>query len=184
MAKIEFPKLLKNLLEDSPLQAPIRTYADRAGEILADNKLPFFPDYTDHGTDHINQVLAAEVDLVPKEVWGDSAKASVLCDADAVVIIGATLLHDFAMHLRPAGFLELVDEGSRFQPLPWFKDNQEGHRADRLWRELWLDFKKEARRFSDQSLGNIIGLESVRRGWKFEQLPEDPGQWERNHYLT
>jgi hypothetical protein len=47
MAKIEFPRPLKELLEDSNLQAPIRSLADRVGELLADNKLPFFPDYTE-----------------------------------------------------------------------------------------------------------------------------------------
>jgi hypothetical protein len=146
MAKIEFPKLLKNLLEDSPLLAPIRAYADRAGEILADNKLPFFPDYTDHGIDHINRVLESEAALVPKEVWSKSARDSdprLLCDADAVVIVGATLLHDIAMHLRPPGFLDLVGENTRFQPLPWFKDSQEGHAADRPWREHSAGIEKE-----------------------------------------
>ncbi|MGZ8181568.1 MAG: HD domain-containing protein [Methylobacter sp.] len=186
MTKIEFPTRLKNLIESSPLQAPIRAYADHVGVILADNKLPFFPDYTDHGTDHINQVLETEVDLVPEAVWDNSTKSSkpqLLCDADAVIIIGATLLHDIAMHLYPDGFLELVGDNSRFQPLTWFKDTQEGYSADRPWRELWLDFEREARRFSDRDLGNIIGLESVRQGWKFEKLSEDTGQWERNHCL-
>lgn len=187
MPNIEFPKPLKNLLEDSPLQASIRAYADRAGDILADNKLPFFPDYTDHGTDHINRVLASEVELVPDEVWRHSERDSrprLLGEADAAVLIGATLLHDIAMHLRPAGFLELVGEDSRFRPLPWFDKEQEGHTADRPWRELWLDFQREARRFSDRDLGNIIGLESVRAGWKFDALPGDPGQWETNHGLV
>jgi hypothetical protein len=95
MTKIKFTERLETLLKDSTLQAPIRAYADRVGEILADNKLPFFPDYTDHGTDHINQVLETEVDLVPETVWDKSTKSSkprLLCDADAVVIIGATLL--------------------------------------------------------------------------------------------
>lgn len=186
MTKIKFPERLENLLKDSPMFAPIRAYADRAGEILADNKLPFFPDYTDHGTDHINQVMESEVDLVPEAVWNGSTKDSrprLLCDVDATVIIGATLLHDIAMHLRPTGFLELVNKETRFQPLSWFMDNQEGHKADRPWYDLWLDFQREARRFSDRDLGNIIGLESVRQGWKFEKLSENPSQWERNHNL-
>ena len=185
MAKIEFPKPLKNLLEDSDLQAPIRAFADRVGEILADNKLPFFPDYTDHGIDHVNCVLKSEVELVPKQVWENSKQDShprLLCDADAVVIIGGTLLHDFAMHLRPDGFRELISEGSRFQPLPWFKESHEGHSADRPWRELWEDYVREARRFSDRQLTNIIGEESART-WKFHELPDDAGQWERNHCL-
>lgn len=185
MAKVEFPKPLKELLEESDLQAPIRALADRAGEILADNKLPFFPDYTDHGTEHINRVLKSEVDLVPKRIWEESKKESdprLLCDADAAVLIGATLLHDIAMHLRPEGFLELVGRDSRFSPLPWFKESHEGHSADRPWRELWEDYVREARRFSDRDLTNIIG-EASARVWKFHTLPDDTGQWERNHGL-
>ena len=61
MAKIEFPRLLKQLLEESGLQAPVRALADQIGNILSDNKLPFFPDYTDHGIDHVNRVLQFEV---------------------------------------------------------------------------------------------------------------------------
>lgn len=187
MARIEFPNSLKGLLEEGELQAPIRAFADRVGEILADNKLPFFPDYTDHGIEHIECVLRSEVELVPKDVWERSRQDSsprLLCDADAAVIIGATLLHDIAMHLRPPGFLELTAPESRFRPLPWFKEPQEGHPGDRSWHELWDDYVREARRMSDRKLGDIIGLESVRRGWKFHSLPEDPGQWDLNRRLV
>ncbi len=183
---ITFPQPLEVLLNGSDLQPEIRKYANLVGKILVDNKLPFFPDYTDHGIDHINQVLAAEIDLVPPEVWEKSTKDArprLLCDVDAVVIIGATLLHDLAMHLREDGFLELVGENSRFKPLPWFKDAQKTPKADRPWHELWLDYQSEAKRFSDKALGNIIGLESVRQGWKFDKLPEDKGLWDRNHHL-
>lgn len=185
MSQIEFPRPLKKLLEESDLQAPIRGLADRVGEILADNKLPFFPDYTDHGVTHINDVLKTEVELVPKMVWENSKKDSdprLLCDADAAVIIGATLLHDIAMHLRVDGFRELVSKGSRFQTLPWFRDPREGHSGDQPWHDLWDDFMREARRFSDRQLGDIVGEMSA-RSWKFDGLPEDAGRWELNHFL-
>ena len=133
MTRIEFPTPLKELPDRSDLKSPIDGLADRAGEILADNKLPFFPDYTDHGTDHINCVLQSEVELIPSEVWEGSRRESrlrLLCDADAAVIIGATLLHDIAMHLHPEGFLELIGKGSRFRPLPWFRDSHKSHAAD------------------------------------------------------
>jgi len=186
MANIVFPERLENLLKDSDLKAPIRDYANRVGIILTDNQMPFFPNYTDHGIDHINQVLESAVDLVPESVWDKStnySKPRVLCDKDAVVIIGATLLHDIAMLLSRTGFCELVREGSRFKPVPWFKENQEGHRVDRPWHDLWLDFKQEARHFSDRALGDIIGLESVQQG-KYRQLPEDTRQWDPNHHLV
>lgn len=185
MARIEFPKPLQDLLNESDLQPSIRALADRVGEILADNKLPFFPDYTDHGTDHINRVLKSEIQLVPKTVWKNSQKDSdpqLLCDSDAAVIIGGTLLHDIAMHLRPVGFLELVSQNSRFEPLPWFSEDQEDQPANRSWRVLWEDFQREARRFSERTLSNIIGALSAQT-WKFHELPPDVGQWEHNHHL-
>ncbi len=185
MVKIEFPRLLKQLLEESDLQAPLRALADQIGNILSDNKLPFFPDYTDHGIDHVNRVLQFEVELVPKAVWDESKNDSyprLLCDADAVVIIGATLLHDIAMHLREDGFMELVSSDSRFLPLPWFKDAHEGHAAERPWYELWDEYVREAKRFSERDLAKIIG-EKEARAWKFDQLPDEIGQWVGNHYL-
>ena len=127
---IAFPSELTNLLEGSGYASPLRALADRVGEILNDNKLPFFPDYTDHGIDHVNRVLRSEVSLVPSDVWNEN----VLCDADAAVIIGATLLHDIAMHLRVDGFLEVIAGDTRFVPLTWFCENQLGHRADRPWK--------------------------------------------------
>lgn len=147
MAKIEFPKQLEELLKDSELLAPIRLLADRVGTILADNRLAFFSDYTDHGIDHVNCVLKSEMELTPKEVWEER----LLCDADAAVIIGATLLHDIAMHLQPHGFLELVNNDSRFQPLSWFREDHEGYKADLPWYELWLDYVREP-------VGLVIGI--------------------------
>jgi molecular chaperone HtpG len=187
MDRIVIPPRLAALLKDSLLDAPIRLFADRVAVILADNKLPFFPDYTDHGVDHVNRVLHSQMELVPKEVWDRSAPESdprVLCDKDAAVIIGSTLLHDVGMHLRPAGFLDLVSDATRFKPLPWFCDPQEDHAADRPWPELWKDYELEARRFSDRALVDIIGHDGVREGWNFHTLPDSLGEWQLNHCLV
>jgi hypothetical protein len=177
MTKVDLPKQLEQLLEQSELKAPLLQLVNRVGEILNGSTHPFFPDYTDHGVDHINQVLKTEVGLVPQNAW------ALLHDADAAVIIGATLLHDIAMHLHPDGFRELIAQPARFQPLAWFKENQERHSADRPWYDLWQDYIREARKFSARILINIVGEQSVREGWKFQNLPEDSGQWETNHRL-
>lgn len=185
MANILIPTLLQDLLGQSPLLSPILVLVERVAEILNDNKLPFFPDFTDHGIEHINAVLQSEVELIPKDVRQghrvDSDRC-LLCDADAAVIIGATLLHDIAMHLWPAGFLELVAPESRFQPLRWFDTNREQHMADLPWSDLWEDYLREAKRFSDSQLTNIIGEKSA-RSWKFDGLPAITGEWQTNHYL-
>lgn len=77
-------------------------------------------------------------------------------------MIGATLLHDIGMHLRESGFRELDRQDSRFQPLAWFRDTHEGYLADRPWHKLWGEYVREARRFSDRQLTDIIGEESAR----------------------
>jgi hypothetical protein len=185
MVKIEFPRQLDKLLAGSELLAPVRAFADIAGTILTDNKLPFFPDYTDHGIVHVNRVLKTEVELVPNGVWEKSIEDSdprLLCDADAAIIIGATILHDIAMHIHPKGFLELISRGSRYKPLAWFNKNQENYTADIPWFELWENYTREARRFSERQLSNIIGEKSA-GAWKFDKLLEDPGMWELNHHL-
>jgi hypothetical protein len=76
MDRIEFPPQLEELLKGSSLYPPIRSLADRVGEILDRSTLPFFPDYTDHGVDHVNCVLNSEVELVPDEVWEQSQQGS------------------------------------------------------------------------------------------------------------
>lgn len=185
MASLKIPDKLKGLLQGSDLEGPIQTFGTTASKILASNQLEFFPYYTDHGIEHVARVLQSQVELIPNEVWEQSVAESsprLLCDADAVVIIGATILHDFAMHLSAKGFLELVSDDTRFKPIAWFDKDHEGHRADRPWPELWQDYVREARRFSDRQLVNIVGPEAALT-WKFEGLPEDSGNWTENHRL-
>ena len=157
MAIIQFPKNMHDFLTGSPLLPGIQILTERVSEIVTANKTVFFPYYTDHGIDHIQQVLNFEVShLIPKEVWPENGpQHKLLKDADAAIIIGATLLHDLAMHLQPAGFLELVSPGSRFKPVRWFNQDSDGHTADRPWHELWDDYCREAQRFSDRDLATL-----------------------------
>jgi hypothetical protein len=46
---ITLPVRIKGLLTDSVLDGPVAIFNDRVSQLLGDNKLPFFPAYTDHG---------------------------------------------------------------------------------------------------------------------------------------
>lgn len=188
MMAIEFPEeleiLLKVNINGSATKyniygSAITDYAQQAEIILNDNKTVFFPNYTDHGPDHVNSVLKSMVELVPSEVWDED----VITAADAVVVIGSAILHDIAMHLSVKGFLELVKEDTRFKPLPWFYSDHQGYSADCRWPDLWDDYQREARKFNDQSLGKIIG-EKEAQNWKFDGLSDNPGSWGANDYLV
>lgn len=123
------------------------------GQILDDNKTPFFPAYTDHGSPHIEAVLEASERLIPDDIWD----GEILTPDDAVVLVCATLLHDLALHLHEPGFLLLVTGEGPNHPLPWFDEAQRNRGADLPWPELWQDFRKEASRFSQSQLDRILG---------------------------
>ena len=86
------------------------------------------------------------------------------------------------MHLWPKGFLDLVGKESRFQPLPWFKESQNDYSADRSWHELWEDYIREARRFNERQLTDIIG-EQQARNWKFPVVWSESSQWDESFRL-
>jgi hypothetical protein len=67
-----------------------------------DSKLPFFPDYTDHGINHVEDVLTSAASLVSDAAWGS------VTAQDAGMLIIATLLHDCALHLTEDSFIALV----------------------------------------------------------------------------
>src|SRR5947208_6652492 len=60
---------------------------------LSQSKIPFFPEYTDHGRDHVIRVLATCDELIAAKAW------PLLTPRDVACLIAAVLLHDIAMHL-------------------------------------------------------------------------------------
>lgn len=182
---ISFPTRLSNLLSGSAYEPPLQVLAGCVSTVVSASGVPFFPGYTDHGVDHINDVLASAVKLVPEELWADrnGADEPLLTAADAAVLIGATLLHDIAMHLDTAGFLELVGRDSRFKPLPWFDRAQEDHAPDRPWFDLWDDYEREARRFDARTAGNLFG-EAAASGYVFAGIKALSGPLNDNDRLV
>jgi molecular chaperone HtpG len=169
---VEIPQALRELLEGAKAEAPVLALADAVGTLLGDNEMPFFPGFTDHGSEHLDRVLEAGVALIPKRVW----KEELLHPADAAALASAAMLHDLAMHVREPGFVELV-EGGDFEPQPWFDVDQPGRTRDLPWRQLWSDFQREARHFGTSQLELLLGpgVASCPTVAFQEQL--DPSQW-------
>jgi hypothetical protein len=177
---VPIPNRLLELLAGSEYLAPVQAFNSAVAAILADNKMPFFPGYTDHGLEHVGRVIATVVRLVPTEIW--EAEPRLIGPADSALIICSTLLHDLAMHLREDGFLKLIGIGSANNPLPWFSQGQPGRSPDLPWPKLWDDFLREARRFADRDLINIFGPppddSSQTRSWGVRELSQDPREWD------
>jgi hypothetical protein len=110
---------------------------------LVDNKLPFFPESTDHGTTHISEVIKAAEALICDSAW------EVLTSEDAATLILAILLHEIGMHLSEEGFVALISTSDKRQVDKRF--------SDKPWRALWNDFLSEASRWDGKKLTAIFG---------------------------
>lgn len=110
---------------------------------LTDSKLPFFVDYTDHGVDHLSQVLETASRLIPKEA------VNLVSAGDVAVLTIAILLHDSAMHLSEAGFETLIRDESPRQLIHDFDS--------KTWPELWDAFLFTAKRWDGRKLIDVFG---------------------------
>ncbi|UCH95368.1 MAG: hypothetical protein JSV88_00600 [Candidatus Aminicenantes bacterium] len=145
---INIPGKFKDLLIDSEYSGPVNTFVSCVTQILDDNKLPFFPGYTDHGRKHVEGVLNTIADLIPYDV----SEKKLLSSADAAIIICAALLHDLPMHLREDGFLMLIKPNTPFKPLTCFKESHGKYPADKEWHLLWDEFCVETTSWSDRDM--------------------------------
>lgn len=139
---IVLPSQLNELLEQNDrLNGSIHSVLALVVPWFADNKLVFFPEYTDHGPKHISEVLSTAEALVSAHAWG------ILSPEDVATLVLAIILHDSAMHLSEDGFITLITQdrvcGDSFK--------------DRPWRELWREFLGEARRFDARKLNALFG---------------------------
>jgi hypothetical protein len=153
VGQLHIPDELRDLLRGSPFESPVYQLSGVAGDVLADNAMPFFPGFTAHGAGHVESVLRAAVALIPPDVReGDFLRAP-----DAAALVCATVLHDLGMHLRERGFVDLVTPESSFGPISFFDCQQGARAADEPWSDLWKAFQHEARHFGPSQLDVILG---------------------------
>jgi hypothetical protein len=150
---MKIPPNLENLLGDCEFKGVTQTFCAAVEHILNDNKLPFFPNYTDHGGKHVEAVLKTVVRLIPKAVWDKG----ILSPDDALLLITSCLLHDLALHLHPEGFVQLVSAESKFTPVPWFDREQNRNQADAPWPAIWHSFISGAKRWNESTIADVIG---------------------------
>jgi molecular chaperone HtpG len=141
---MKLPDRLARILErNQELDGLVKSAISRFEPWIKHSQLPFFPEYTDHGLDHLERVIATASSLIRDEAW------AVLTPADAAVTILSVLLHDCAMHLSEDGFIALLYE-------PW-RDRIIADTGDRPWHVVWDEFLGEASRFDGKKLKSLFG---------------------------
>ena len=139
---IKLPTKFETVLKD---ESRIFVYQaiENLKNIFNDNKLEFFPDFTDHGTNHIEEVLETAANII------DDSTYEYLNEKDIAVLIVSILLHDVGMHLKKEGLKKILDEDFDKWRIAEFDKNS--------WKTEWSLFFQEAKRFNDEQLINIFG---------------------------
>ncbi len=149
MANIILPARFKDMLEtNQELDGIVKITLSAFGDILEENKLSFFSEYTNHGIKHIQDLLFASDILMT-----DRTYANILSAKDIGYYILSVILHDIGMHIDLEGFKCLL-EGD-------FNDIQIKEFDNYTWRELWEDYLNESKKFSGKQLKSIFGDEST-----------------------
>lgn len=123
----------------------------------------FFREYTDHGNDHITEVCRSMTRLITPASWEH------ISPEDCAAIVLSALLHDCAMHLTEDGFLELLENKNTVSPLT-------GAPAPD-WHELWLDYKRECKRWDAHKWEEVTGLKDP-----VSELPDNYVRWTSQHH--
>ena len=139
------PKRINDLLEkDQGLHGFVLSSIDNLSPWLKDNKTIFFPEYSDHGLTHLNEVLLTADSIISDDSW------LYLTPEDSAAMITAILLHDCAMHLSEDGFYTLINDGYSCIDSRYFDKEEK-------WKFLWQEFMSEAKRFDGKKLNSIFG---------------------------
>jgi Histidine kinase-, DNA gyrase B-, and HSP90-like ATPase len=142
---LHYPKFFQEKLGQAPkTRAELDSTIALIADVLQVSKLPFFPDYTDHGYEHLSKVIEIAAKLIPET-------AHAICTPeDTAVLIFSILLHDLALHLSEAGFLSLLKS-----PDPETSNamNSAG------WSASWEDFLSVARHWDDRKLVELFGAD-------------------------
>ncbi len=138
------PLKLRKLIDNSPNAGGVQLTFDRFVPLIRNTNsgLYFFPEFTDHGPDHIAGVLASATKLIPSRVW------KLLTPDDGALIALSALLHDVAMVLTADGLMSVL--AAEKNPVIEAFD-------EKSWTELFEDFFSDARRWDDRKVLRILG---------------------------
>jgi len=139
-SSLEYPEFFEHkLLGNKNLRARLDSSISVVSDVLQISKLPFFPDYTGHGAEHLGNLLGIAEKLIP-----DRARNFFTAE-DTAVLIFSVLLHDLALHISEAGFLSLLKSTP-----PESKSK---------WEEKWSEFLAVARHWDDRKLVELFGAD-------------------------
>lgn len=150
---ILIPKRFENhLRKDDKWHTCVTMLKGRVEQFLSVSP-EFFPDYTGHGIDHINEVLTAADKLIVEDAFRESeekdADSGILEPMDVAYLVCAILVHDLGMFLHQDGVRKLTGG-----PLCTRKITGSG---DVPWRKVWQEYTDRTRQYSAERMHRHFG---------------------------
>lgn len=143
MDYLKIPKRFCERLEvDKDLDTIVNSIVRKFSPIIKENKLEFFPEYTDHGFTHINKTLEIADKIIND---GTFDKLNTL---DIGVLILSIFLHDLGMHLTYEAFINMISSK--------FNDCIDKSIDKKSWEILWKEYLAEAKLWSEKKIKNIF----------------------------
>jgi len=142
--KIDIPKTFRKILDNSDYEVLVKQLCIKVERIIKENDHYFFGEYTNHGIDHINQVMKKSEEVIDADCKDKLDAKNVSC------LIIAILFHDIGMNLNLICFNHLISESCEFKI----------HSLDNLsYRELWTNYLKEFEYWTDSDKIKTLGSE-------------------------
>jgi molecular chaperone HtpG len=152
---IEIPARWKPILERrQDLNGLVNSTLARFAPILKHSHFVFFPEYTDHGIEHIQSVLTTCDWLMTDEAF------VLLTPEDLTSLTLAVLAHDLGMLLERDGFRALIVNGFA-TPAQTAKSIFAANET--LWSDLWDEYMREAMRWNARKRMDLFGSDNLVR---------------------
>lgn len=146
MPELVIPDPFLQLLELEGLSGTADSILREVSQWVLPGKPEFFPEYTDHGPQHLQSVLDTAAHLLNRSALDE------MSGQDALVLVCAILLHDSALHLTTDGFERLTKGDWTPAAEPFYCEFDE-----RSWPDLWSQFLSEAIRLPQSRLVRLVG---------------------------
>lgn len=145
---IKIPKQLNDCLKREEIWSARVSQLKARVELFLSGSPEFFPDYTVHSAEHINEVLESAEKLIPQEAFATDVdknpESGILEPMDAAYLVCAIMIHDLGMFLHRDGVKKLLSY------------NRNANRIKDLdsisWKEAWTKYIDKTKRYSSEKM--------------------------------
>ncbi|WP_236197030.1 HD domain-containing protein [Pseudomonas glycinae] len=149
MYEITLPEKFNSIInKNQRLSGSIKLLLSKFSEWLYENRLVFFPEYTDHGIAHVQSVFNTAEKLITPDAF------KLITPEDIYVLASSILLHDCAMHIDKAGIIELLNNDL-------YSSSLFGYRIEKSFADEWSAFESEVSKYTEKDWHSFFSDDSI-----------------------